>query len=359
MTILLAILGLIALIVVHELGHMLVAKAMGVHVPEFGVGFGPALFKKKIGKTVYSFRIILLGGFAKMAGMEGMAGVEKETGELGPETYPSKPAWRRALIIFAGPFANLLMAVLILAGVYMAGVPTGAEPEIEQVVPGSLASEVGLEPGDRIVSVDGEPVGEWEDFQEVVEEKSPGDEATLLVERNGEREEYSGTMKADPDDPEKAIVGFRPVLTYTSYGPLEAVGLGVERTVQIVGLFGWFIGQLVTGAQSFYDSVSGPVGITSVSSDAASQGTQSFALLLAFISINLAVVNLLPILPLDGGHLFFIAAENVLGRPVNPETLARIAAFGLALMLMLFVVATYVDISKIFTGQPFVPDQNP
>jgi regulator of sigma E protease len=101
------------------------------------------------------------------------------------------------------------------------------------------------------------------------------------------------------------------------------------------------------------------VGITSVSSDAASQGTQSFALLLAFISINLAVVNLLPILPLDGGHLFFIAAEKVLGRPVNPETLARIAAFGLALMLMLFVVATYVDLTKIFTGQPFVPDQNP
>lgn len=91
MTILIAILGLIALIVIHELGHMLVAKAMGVRVPEFGIGFGPALFKKKLGKTVYSFRIILLGGFAKMAGMEGVASVEKETGEQGSDTYPAKP----------------------------------------------------------------------------------------------------------------------------------------------------------------------------------------------------------------------------------------------------------------------------
>src|ERR671914_2364030 len=111
MTILLAILGLIALIVVHELGHMLVAKAMGVHVPEFGVGFGPALLKKKIGKTVYSFRIILLGGFAKMAGMG--------DGAEGPDTYYAKALWRRALIILAGPVANLLAAVAILAGVYM------------------------------------------------------------------------------------------------------------------------------------------------------------------------------------------------------------------------------------------------
>ena len=114
MTILVAILGLIALIVIHELGHMLVAKALGVNVPEFGIGFGPALFKKKIGKTVYSFRIILLGGFAKMEGMEGVASVEETTGERGPRSYLSKPPWRRALIIFAGPFANLVAAVVIL-----------------------------------------------------------------------------------------------------------------------------------------------------------------------------------------------------------------------------------------------------
>src|SRR5215213_8145644 len=161
MTILVALLGLIALVVIHELGHMLVAKAVGVRVTEFGVGFGPALFKKKIGKTVYSFRIILLGGFAKMAGMEGVASVEEVTGERGPDTYLAKPPWRRALIIFAGPFANLVAAVLILAALYVSGVPTGATTEIEEVVPGSLAAEVGLQRGDEIVSVDGATVERW------------------------------------------------------------------------------------------------------------------------------------------------------------------------------------------------------
>ncbi len=135
--------------------------------------------------------------------------------------------------------------------------------------------------------------------------------------------------------------------------------LGVEQCVRLLGLFGWFLGQLVSGHISFYDSVSSPIGVVGVSSDVASQGVQSFARLLALISLNLAVFNLLPLLPLDGGHLLFTAAEKVLGRPVSAETVARIAAFGLALMLMLFVFATYADLSKIFTGQPFIPDQGP
>jgi len=350
-TILVAILGLSALIVIHELGHMLTAKALGVKVTEFGIGFGPPLLKKKYGKTTYSLRVILLGGFVKMAGMNDDA--------VGPDTYPAKAAWRRALIIFAGPFINLLAAVLILTGIYMAGVPTAVTTEIDEVVSGSMAAEVGLEPGDEIVSVDGNSIERWEDFQGIVGEKNPGDDVALVVERGGEREEYSGTLKADPENPQRAIVGVRPVLTYTSYGPMEALGLGVEKTAQIIGLFGWFIGQLVGGEVSFYDSVSSPIGVVGVSSDVASQGAMSFAQLLALISINLAVFNLLPMLPLDGGHLFFIAAEKILGRPVSAETVNKIAAFGLALILMLFVFATYADLSKIFTGQPFIPDRSP
>jgi regulator of sigma E protease len=346
-TILVALVGLSALVVIHELGHMLTAKAMGVKVTEFGFGFGPPLFKKKLGKTIYSFRIILLGGFVKMAGMN--------DDEVGPDTYTGKAAWRRALIIFAGPFANLLAAVLILAGIYMAGVPTDVTTEIEEVVPGSMAAEAGVQNGDRIVSVNGKDIESWDQFQEVVGAQQLGDRVELVVDRGGESREFSGELAADPEDQNKAIVGVRPVVTYTSYGPLEALGLGVEKTVQIIGLIGWFIGQLVTGEVSFYDSVSSPIGVVGVSSDVASQGAQSFAQLLALISINLAVFNLLPMLPLDGGHLVFIAAEKILGRPVSTETVAKIAAFGLALILMLFVFATYADLSKIFTGQPFIP----
>jgi regulator of sigma E protease len=346
MTILVAIVGLSALIVVHELGHMLVAKAMGVKVTEFGVGFGPPLLKKKIGKTLYSLRIILLGGFVKMAGMNDE--------EEGPESYNSKAAWRRALIIFAGPFANLLAAVLIFAVVFMGiSVPT---TEIETVVPESLAADVGLKEGDRIVAVGGEDVESWRQFQEAIGDKRPGDEVELGIERDGELRKYSGALTADERDPQRALVGVKPKASEENYGLLEALWLGAEQTGRLMGLFGWFLGQLVSGEVDLYDSVSSPIGVVGVSSDVASQGASSFVRLLALISVNLAVFNLLPILPLDGGHLFFIAAEKVLGRPVSAETVGRVAAVGIALILMLFMFSTYADLSKIFTGQPFIPE---
>src|SRR5215218_4654602 len=318
---------------------------MGVKVTEFGVGFGPPLLKKKIGKTLYSLRLILLGGFVKMAGMNDE--------EEGPESFNSKAAWRRALIIIAGPFANLFAAVLIFAVVFMGiSVPT---TEIETVVPESLAAKVGLKEGDRIVALGGADVESWRQFQEAIGDKRPGDEVELVVERDGELREFSGALTADEQDPERALVGVKPKASEENYGLLEALWLGAEQTGRLIGLFGWFLGQLVTGEVDLYDSVSSPIGVVGVSSDVASQGASSFVQLLALISVNLAVFNLLPILPLDGGHLFFIAAEKVLGRPVSAETVGRVAAVGIALILILFVFSTYADLSKIFTGQPFIP----
>jgi regulator of sigma E protease len=317
-TFVLGILGLIFLIVIHELGHMLTAKAVGVRVPEFGIGFGPAIFKKRLGKTVYSFRIILLGGFAKMAGMG--------DGEEGPGTYQSKSAWRRAAIILAGPMANVLAAVVIFTGIYMSGVPR-ATNEIAGVVPNSLASVANIQKGDRIISVDGKEAANWEGFVQSVGQKKPGDRVELVVERSGEERTVSGELIADPENPGRALVGVRPVVVEDAYGPFEAVGQAVGR---------W------------------PVGITSVASTSVSQGF--FLPLLAIISLNLALFNLLPFLPLDGGHLFFIAAEKLLGRPVSEQTMGKFAAFGVALVLMLFVFATYADLSKILTGTPFIPE---
>ncbi len=345
MTFALGILGLIFLIVIHELGHMLTAKAVGVRVPEFGVGFGPALFKKKLGKTVYSFRIILLGGFAKMAGMG--------DGEEGPGTYPSKAPWRRAAIILAGPMANVLAAVVILTGLYMSGVPRPTT-EIADVVPDSLAAEANIQKGDRIISVDGKEVGNWEGFVRNIGQKKPGDSVQIVVGRDGEERAVSGELVADPDNPGRALVGVRPVVVEDTYGPLTALGQAVGRCVEITVTLATFVGDLVTGERSFVKNVSGPVGITSVASTSVSQGF--FLPLLAIISLNLALFNLLPILPLDGGHLFFIAAEKLRGRPVSERTMGKFAALGVALVLMLFVFATYADLSKIFTGTPFIPE---
>ncbi len=345
MTFVLGILGLIFLIVIHELGHMLTAKAVGVRVPEFGIGFGPALFKKKFGKTVYSFRVILLGGFAKMAGMG--------DGEEGPDTYGSKSAWRRAAIILAGPMANVLAAVVIFTGIYMSGVPR-ATNEIADTVPNSLAAEAGIQRGDRIVAVDGEKAANWEGFVRSVGQKEPGDRVEIVVERDGERRTVSGELIADPEDRDRGLVGVRPVVVEDTYGPVAALGEAVGRCVEITAMLGAFVGDLVTGEESFVKNVSGPVGITSVASTSVSQGF--FLPLLAIISLNLALFNLLPFLPLDGGHLFFIVAEKVIGRPVSEKTMGRFAAFGVALVLMLFVFATYADLSKILTGTPFIPE---
>jgi regulator of sigma E protease len=347
MTVVVAVLGLIFLIIVHELGHMLTAKALGVRVPEFGVGFGPALFKKKIGRTVYSFRVILLGGFAKMAGMG--------DGELGSDTFPAKAPWRRALIIFAGPFANILAAVAILAGVLMiSGAVTDVRPEVRQIEPGSMADRVGMRVGDRLVAIDGDRIKGWEGFTRKVAERRPGEEISVTVERGGNERTFTGELGADPADQDRALVGVRPEVVKTRYGPLEALGMAVQQVVRVSGLLAVFLGDLITGEEKLYENVTGPVGIASVGSTSVEQGF--FPQLLALISVNLALFNLLPILPLDGGHLLFIAAEKVLGRPVSQETMGRIAALGIALVLMLFVFATYADLSKIFTGQPFIPE---
>ncbi len=347
MTVVVAILGLIFLIIIHELGHMLTAKALGVRVPEFGIGFGPPLVKKKIGKTVYSFRIVLLGGFAKMAGMG--------DGAQGPDTYHAKPAWRRALIILAGPLANAVAAVVILACVYMfQGVITEVKPVVSAVEPASMAQEVGIEAGDRIVAFDGSRVETWEGFQRMMMDRKPGEKVSVSVVRDGSQKTFEGKLGADPEDKRHALLGVRPEIVTTTYGPVKSLGLAVQRCGEITVKLGVFVGQLVTGEKDFYRNVTGPVGIASVGSTAVQGGF--FLPLLALISLNLALFNLLPILPLDGGHLFFIAAEKVLGRPVSEQTMGKIAAFGLVLVLALFLFATYADLSKLFTGQPFIPD---
>lgn len=348
MTILVAILGLIFLIVIHELGHMLTAKAFGVRVPEFGIGFGPPLFRKQFGKTIYSFRIILLGGFAKIAGM----GDDDEGGD----TYYAKAPWKRAMMIFAGPGVNLVFAVLVFSGLLMVqGVPTQTEPEVEAVAPSTMAAEVDLQPGDRLVAVDGQPVQSWEGFTSTIEERSPGEEVAITVQRGGEALTVNGELGSRGGASEDPLVGVNPVVSEVSHSPFVALWEGTQRTVQLVGLYMVGLFQLVTGQLDFFDNVSGPVGITSIGSEAVSSGLYSSLSMLALISMVLGIMNLLPILPLDGGHLLMIAIEKLRGRPVSEETMGKVATVGLMLFLTLFLFATYADISKIIEGQPFIP----
>lgn len=395
MTILIAILGLIFLIFIHELGHMLTAKAFGVRVPEFAIGFGPALLQKQFGKTTYSFRIILLGGFAKIAGMgddevpkdrrsphaqdEASGGVstwiegglEPRDGEAGaprreaddlpaPDTYYAKAGWKRALIIFAGPAVNLLFALLIFSGIFMVqGVPTSPNPqpeaEVRAVAPGTMAAESGLEPGDRLVAVGGEAVRSWEGFTDAIGERSPGDEVSITIQRGGEEQVVTGDLGAAAEGSNQAQVGISPSIGEVSHSPFLALWEGMQQTVSFVGTYLNGLYQLATGQLGFFDNVSGPVGITSVGSEAVSSGVYAGLGTLAIISMILGIMNLLPILPLDGGHLLFIAAEKLRGRPITEESMNKVALVGVMLFLTLFLFATYADVSKIITGQPFIP----
>ena len=177
------------------------------------------------------------------------------------------------------------------------------------------------------MALDGSPVKGWDGFQRQMVDREPGENVSVTVVRDGSQKTFQGELGADPQDKQQALLGVRPEIETTTYGPVEIArsrrcrGAGRSRSSSEQ-----FVGQLVTGEKDLYDNVTGPVGIASVGSTAVSQGF--FLPLLALISLNLALFNLLPILPLDGGHLFFIAAEKVLGRPVSEQTMGKIAAFG-------------------------------
>lgn len=393
MTVLIAILGLIFLIFIHEMGHMLVAKAFGVRVPEFAIGFGPPLIQKKLGKTTYSFRIILLGGFAKIAGMgddevpsnrrdsrfqeedsgsggmtwlEGEDGPEGESSPRGvaqaddaepaPDTYYAQAGWKRALIIFAGPGVNLLFALLLFSGLQaVQGVPTQIEPEVSQVQSGTMAAEVGLQEQDRVVALDGQSFQSWEEFNEVVGSHSAGEEVSLTYVRDGERNTVTGELGAVSEASDEALVGIHPTVTETSHSPLLALWEGTQMTGSFIVTYLDGLYQLATGQLNFFENVNGPVGITAVGSEVISVGVFNALTFLGIISIILGIMNLLPVLPLDGGHLLFIAAEKLRGRPITEETMNKVAVVGLMLFLTLFLFATYADISKIVTGESFIP----
>ncbi|WP_047865822.1 M50 family metallopeptidase [Rubrobacter aplysinae] len=398
MTIVVAILGLIFLIFIHEMGHMLVAKAFGVRVPEFAIGFGPPLVQKKLGKTTYSFRLILLGGFAKIAGMgdsevpsdrrdsrfeearsrkagsqEAHSGSmtwlegeedfvppepERDGGdaEPAPDTYYAKAGWKRALIIFAGPGVNLLFALLLFSGLQaIQGVPTQIEPEVSQVQAGTMAEEVGLEKQDRVVALDGQSFQNWEGFNEALSSRSAGEEVSLTYVRAGERNTVTGELGAVSKASDEALVGIRPTATEVSHSPFVALWQGTQMTGDFIVTYLNGLYQLATGQLDFFNNINGPVGITAVGSEVISIGTLNALTFLGIISIVLGIMNLLPVLPLDGGHLLFIAAEKLRGKPITEETMNKVATVGLMLFVTLFLFATYADISKIITGQPFIP----
>jgi regulator of sigma E protease len=353
-----AILVLAVVIFVHELGHFLVGKWCNVEVRTFSMGFGPTLFARQVGETVYRIALIPLGGYVRMAGYEEEGGDAEDAPTDPSRGFTAKPLWQRAAIIVAGPLVNLLFAVVVLtacAMIYGVGEPS-PKATIEGVAPGRPAAEAGLRHGDTITAVDGKPVSGWEDLVAAV----LGSEGRTLRMEVVDEAGASRSVEVTPAMAERRSptgeqtepvwqIGISRVIDLVPTTPAGAVEAAVRKTwndsAMILGtVVGLFRGRVSAG------DLGGPVLVVAEASRQAQSGFQHLLVFMALISINLGIVNLLPIPVLDGGHLAFMAFEAVRGRPL-PLRIREVAlGFGMVLIgtMMLFVV--FHDIVRIVTG---------
>ncbi len=329
-------------IFVHELGHYLAARLQGVRVPVFSIGFGPAILRFHAAGTEWRIALIPLGGFALI---EGMA---EEPGEE-PKGYAKLPFWGKVAVLLGGVFMNLLLAWLLLAYVFQVqGVPQPIETEAQiiEVLPGSLAERVGLKPGDVIVAIDGEPLKHYTDLGKIKER--PGKhvltvrrgEETLTLELVWDPREGKIGVRYGPRVEMERLPFFRGFLYAVSFS-LKILPAMAKSFV--LGIAGLFLGQPSS-------DLVGPVGIVSLTGQAARQGPVALAQLTATINLSLAVFNLLPIPGLDGGRLFLLFLRRLFGRRFTPEKEALLNLMGLAFVFLLLILITFRDLARLFGG---------
>jgi regulator of sigma E protease len=406
-----------AIVFFHEFGHFLFAKKAGIMVREFAIGMGPKIFAMTKGETLYTIRLLPIGGYVRMAG-EDLDSIELQPGfrlgirlndaneidqivlnqnkqfpdmlfleveksdlmkemyiegyneeerlvrykvarnavinENGKETFiapydrqfGSKTVGQRSMAIFAGPLFNFILSFFIFVALgLLQGIPT-YEPVITTVVPESPAEQAGMQDGDLVTTINGVTITSWKELSEEVRE-SPNEAMNFTVERNGE----SLDLNITPNEvvAEKVKVGQIGV-TYTSpmeKNPVKAVAYGAEQTYNTTLLIFTALGNLINGQFSI-DDLSGPVGIYKVTEDVAESGVYNLVYWAALLSINLGIMNLLPLPALDGGRLLFFLFEAIRGKPVDKQKEGMIHFVGIMLLMVLMVVVTWNDIQRFF-----------
>ncbi|MFJ3387262.1 MULTISPECIES: RIP metalloprotease RseP [unclassified Lysinibacillus] len=406
------------LVFFHEFGHFLFAKRAGIMVREFAIGMGPKIYGKTHGETIYTIRLLPIGGYVRMAG-EDMDGAELQPGyrvglivdednvvkkiifnqnnkqlpdllflevehadlekdlfvegydeeeklvrynvardcilvENGKETliapydrqFNAKTVGQRAMAIFAGPLFNFILAFIIymLIGL-IHGVPT-YEPIITEVVENDPAAQAGMLAGDRVVNIDGQAVEKWQDLAAIVQDH-PGEDIAVTVERNGQQVNLNMTVKEVEQNGEKfGQIGVK----YESpreFNPLKSVVYGAQETYNMTAKIFELLGMLITGKFTI-DALSGPVGIYKATEQVAQYGFINLMNWAAMLSINLGIMNLLPLPALDGGRLLFFGFEAVRGKPIDRQKEGLVHFVGIVLLMILMVVVTWNDIQRFF-----------
>ena len=409
MSVLVAILGLALLILIHEMGHFFTARGVGMRPRKFYIGFPPAAAKWTRNGIEYGIGVIPFGGYVKIPGMHRPApsdldvhfapalyeeprlltdvertkrlvsqgsfdearaalatlgralqsaklspkarraadrGLSELDDALGPDAYWRQRTWKRLAVIAAGPGVNLVFAIVLLASVYMLGIPTDASRRVQDVIPKSPAAVAGLHAGDRIVGVNRVPAYDFTDVRDAIRD-SEGKALVISVVRHGRYVELPAVKPAKTDG--VYTLGFHPAaIRYTHYSPPKAVALAAEDTWLVTKAMGTWLSHIANG--SGRKDVSTPVGIVQQSSKAVDLGYREYLQVLAIISLSLALLNLLPLLPLDGGHMLFSIIEGIRGRAIQRSVYERVSAVGIALVLLLFFVGLSNDIGNIRGG---------
>ena len=366
------------LVLVHELGHFMVAKLTGMRVDEFAIGFGPKLWSRKYGETLYAIRAVPLGGFNRIAGMdydiiERMGNEAEEKADdggresgwrryipsvnrenvvmvpddegAGERAYFRRPIWARMLMVLAGSFMNFILPLFIFFGIfYFSGVATPSpEPVIGAVMAEKPAAMAGLMKGDRILAIDGSEVTKWDDISRSIQ-GAEGKPFKLTYQRDGEVRSTTLIPEEEPDS-KRVIIGITSSADIHQPGILEAAGLAAQKVFFVLMAMVGALVQLVQGSVGA-EALSGPVGIVQMTGEVANQGILPLLNFAAFLSLNLGLINLLPVPALDGGHCVMLVLEGLRGKPLGPKAMYYIQAAGVTLLVSLMIFTTFNDLMK-------------
>ena len=329
MTIIVALLVFGVIVLFHEFGHFIIAKASGVKVHEFAIGMGPKLASIQGKETLYSIRILPIGGYVKMLGENEESDDERSFG--------NKSIFKRISIIAAGPIMNFILAVILFAVIFMStGTPSTT---VKEAMEGYPAQQAGIIQGDKIVEIEGEKISEWNDITSHIG-PSAGEELEISIERDGK---LLRKVVVPKDEDGRGMIGIVPGNEKNIF---HSIKYSVQRTMWILSQMIGFLVSLI-GGKAASSEVVGPVGIINVVGEAAKIGLLNVLSLAAVISINLGLLNLLPIPALDGSRILFLIAELIRGKKLDQEKEGFIHFIGFAILIAFMIFITYKDVLQL------------